>query len=227
MKLRQWLRRFGSGEWGGWPEQAYQRDAYQQRLSAVQEHLAECLDAAPPGPVHIISICAGDGRDVIGVLESHPRRDDVSAWLVESNEQSVDFGIRRAQSAGLERTVNFVNEDATDYVTYRNMAPADIVLVCGVWGHVPTPERKLLLRAIASLCKPNGVVIWTRGVSKGMHRLHEIEALFAESPTAWATARISLTSDKKWGVVTHRYCGQTLERPEAGRIFRFERSAGR
>src|SRR3990172_3609565 len=117
MKLRQWLRRFGSGEWGGRAEQAYQRDAYQQRLSAVQEHLAECLDAAPPGPVHIISICAGDGRDVIGVLESHPRRDDVSAWLVVSNEQSADFGIRRGQSAGVERTVNFVNEDATDYVT--------------------------------------------------------------------------------------------------------------
>ena len=224
MKLRQWLRRFGSGEWGGWPEQAYQRDAYQQRLSAVQEHLAECLDTAPPGPVHIISICAGDGRDVIGVLESHPRRDDVSAWLVESNEQSVDFGIRRAQSAGLERTVNFVNEDATDYVTYRNMAPADIVLVCGVWGHVPTPERKPLVRAIASLCKPNGVVIWTRGVSKGLAQLREIQSHFVGP--SWEEVRLHLTPDKWWGVASHRYYGPPVERPESGRIFNFQRTAG-
>src|SRR2546430_16482557 len=52
-------------------------------LAAVQDQIRAALDAAPPGPLHAISLCAGQGRDLIGVLARHPRRDDVTARLVE------------------------------------------------------------------------------------------------------------------------------------------------
>ena len=50
-----------------------------RRLAAVQDQIRVALDAAPPGPLHAISLCAGQGRDLIGVLARHPRRDDVTA----------------------------------------------------------------------------------------------------------------------------------------------------
>jgi hypothetical protein len=31
----------------------------------------------------VISLCAGQGRDLLGVLADHPRREDVRARLVE------------------------------------------------------------------------------------------------------------------------------------------------
>src|SRR3989442_973015 len=31
------------------------------------------VDQAPPGPLRAVSICAGQGRDLIGVLREHPR----------------------------------------------------------------------------------------------------------------------------------------------------------
>lgn len=224
MKLKQWLCRLGFDPWNGWPEKAYKKDHYQQRLLAVQKHLAECLDIAPPGSVRIISICAGDGRDVIGVLGSHQRRKDVSAWLVELNRKSVAAGVRHTISAGLENAVNFLNEDATLYLTYKNITPSDILLLCGVWGHVPTDERVQLVGAIASLCKPGSTVTWTRGVSKGMARLHEIQSLFSGS--SWESVCVSLTSDKNWAVATHRYCGPPKELPESERLFHFKPKAG-
>jgi hypothetical protein len=224
MKLPQLLRRLRPAVWSGWPEKAYQRQGYQRRLRVVQEHLAECLDVAPPGAVKVLSMCAGDGRDVIGVVQSHPRRNDVSAWLVELNRQSVDLGLHYTTHAGLEKSLRFVNEDATVYTTYKYIAPADIVLVCGVWGHVPPPERGGLVQAAAALTRAGGSVIWTRGVSKGMSRFDEIDSLFAEP--AWEKVRVSFTADKSWAVATHRYRGPAQELPADGQIFHFQKNAG-
>ena len=43
-----------------------------RRLSWVQEQTRAALDAAPPGPIRAISLCAGQGLDLIGVLTDHP-----------------------------------------------------------------------------------------------------------------------------------------------------------
>jgi Putative methyltransferase len=225
IRLRQWLRgRLSSNTWTGWPERAYQQDRYQHRLAAVQEQLADAIDRAPGGPVRIISPCAGDGRDLINVLRLHPRRDDVSAWLVEKDSRSVVEGKRRAANDGLADIVQFVSDDATDYATYRPIIRADIVLLCGVWGHVPASERTQLVCALTSFCKAGGMVIWTRGAGKGMIRLQQIQSLFA-SPL-WQQVRANLTPDKNWAIVTHRYCGPPMELPTSGRIFHFRTGAG-
>jgi hypothetical protein len=224
MNIMQLFRRLRPGVWSGWPEKAYQREGYQQRLQAVQEHLSECLDEAPPGPVRILSMCAGDGRDVIGAVRAHRRRKDVSAWLVELNSQSVELGKGYSVNAGLERSLKFINADATVYSTYKQIAQADIVLVCGVWGHVPAGEKSMLVRAISTLCKPGGAVIWTRGTSKGIGRVREIEALFAG--TWWDKSRVTYTPDAAWAIATYRYHGPAHEMPADGQIFHFQKNAG-
>jgi hypothetical protein len=224
MNVRRWFARWGTDGWSGWPGKAYARSGYHQRLSAVQTHLSQCLDSAPGGEVRIVSICAGDGRDVIGVVESHRRRNEITAWLVELNRHSVSVGVRRATSAGLEERVRYLNADATIYETYRNVWPSDIVLVCGVWGHVPVCDRMPLVRAIAGLCKSGSSVIWTRGVSRGHAHLQAIQSLFADSD--WNEVRLSITPDRKWAAATYRYVGAPLDRPQGGRIFQFQTSAG-
>jgi hypothetical protein len=67
----------------------------------VQGHLRAELERAPAGEVRLISLCAGQGRDVIGVLTGHPRRDDVRARLVELDERNVALARQAAQAAGL------------------------------------------------------------------------------------------------------------------------------
>lgn len=225
MKLREWFgRRSGRGAWNGWPESAYRQAPYQQRLLAVQDHLAAALNAAPAGPVNLISICAGDGRDVIGVLQSHSRRGDVTSWLVEQDGQSVADGFEHAARAGLQNSIHFVHGDATVYETYADIAPANVVLLCGVWGHVPISERPDLVRALAAVCRPTGSVVWTRGVSKGIRRLHEIQAQFAKP--AWEQVRVSVVGNGHWAIATQRFNGPPAELPRRGQIFHFRTGAG-
>ncbi len=224
MRVRQVLRRLGWRVWSDWPQEMYQRPCYQQRLSKVQEHFRERLDSAPAGPIRVLSICAGDGRDVIGVLSSHPRRTDVTAHLVELDRKSVALGMRQAASARLEKSVSFICGDATQYATYKNIVPADIILVCGVWAHVPPDQRALLVAGIASLCKAGGAVIWTRGVLPGVNRLQQIQTHFAA--LSWEPVCVSLTPNRRWAVATYRYLGLPRELPVSGRFFRFQRRAG-
>jgi ubiquinone/menaquinone biosynthesis C-methylase UbiE len=224
LKIRKLLDRFVLVHWSGWPELAYQRPHMRERLRIVQEQLAECLDQAPRGPLQILSICAGDGRDVIGVLQSHRRQKDVEAYLVELNGQSVTEGIKQMEASGLENVVNFINADATDYSTYKNLAPCDIVLLCGVLGHVPANGLAKLIHALASFCKPGGKIIWTRKISKGEHLLKQVQSQFDDN--LWSPVRQDSTFNKKWVVCTYRYRGPALEIPRNGRIFTFRKSAG-
>jgi hypothetical protein len=224
MILRQWFRRLGPGLWTNWPLRAYRQRRYQLRLAAVQEHLSERLDAAPAGPVRIISICAGDGRDLLGVLEAHHRRNDVTAWLIEQSSQSVIAGSARLTSLGLDSAVRFLHADATLYATYQAIAPADIVLLCGVWGHVPVHERTRVIRALACVCKSGGTVIWSRSVAKGLGQLDQIQSLF-RAPS-WERIGLTLTPDKSWAVATHRHCGRVVDPPPDGQIFHFSAGAG-
>jgi hypothetical protein len=211
--------------WSNWPAHSYLRERYQQRLAAVQDHLSESLELATPGPVRIVSLCAGDGRDVIGVLPTHPRRDDVRAWLVELDRDSVAAGIEQRHAAGLDDRVEFIQGDATDYATYRGLLPCDIVLMCGVLGHVRPVERSLLVQRLRAFCKPRGAVIWTRGVKRGMARYNEFKSLFEDH--SFELARETLTPEGKWGICAHRYAALPCDAPESGRIFQFQRGGGR
>jgi hypothetical protein len=56
------------------------------RLVVVQAQIRAALDQIALGPVRAISVCAGQGHDLIRVLAEHSRRDDVSALLVELDE---------------------------------------------------------------------------------------------------------------------------------------------
>jgi hypothetical protein len=46
--------------------------ALARRLAAVQEQVRTALDGARPGRLRAISVCAGQGRDLIGALAGHP-----------------------------------------------------------------------------------------------------------------------------------------------------------
>ena len=70
-------------DWYAWHHDYDEPDtARAQRLAAIQDQIWTALDVAPPGALHAVSLCAGQGRDLIGVLAGHPRRDDVTARLV-------------------------------------------------------------------------------------------------------------------------------------------------
>lgn len=84
-------------DWAAW-HQAYDDPSslLSTRLRSVQAHLSDAIGGAPAGRISLVSLCAGQGRDVIGVLPSHPRREDVRAVLVEADSRNAAVARRSA-----------------------------------------------------------------------------------------------------------------------------------
>lgn len=132
-----------------------------RRLAAVREQIAAALDDAPPGPLRAISLCAGQGRDLIGALAGHPRAADVHARLVELDERNVVAARTAAQRAGLPG-VEVIAGDAAEAAHYLPSVPADLVLLCGILGNLTLPGVARLVEHCTQLCGTGGSVVWTR-----------------------------------------------------------------
>jgi hypothetical protein len=190
-----------------------------QRLALVQAHLRSALDDRAPGAIRLISMCAGQGRDVTGVLAGHPRRGDVASWLVELEDDNVAFARRAAAEAGLAG-VEVMKADAGTTDSYRTAVPADIVLACGIFGNITEDDIATTVAALPGLCAPGATVIWTRGRS-APDATGWIRALFGDA--GFTELAFGAPEGTLYGVGAHRL---TVPPPafEAGRrLFSFIR----
>lgn len=150
-------------DWYAWHEQYNQpKSGFAMRLAMVQRRVRAALDEAPPGPLRAISVCAGQGTDLIGGLADHPRRHDVTARLVELDPRNAETARRHAAEAGLTG-VEVVTGDASLTSQYAGMVPADLVLVCGVFGNLTDADIEATTGYCTQLCAAGGTVVWTRG----------------------------------------------------------------
>jgi len=175
---------------------------------------------APRDPIRLLSMCAGDGADVLEVLASLPPGRRVQALLVELDPELADRA--RAQVSRLELADVLVRTaDAGHSASYAELAPAHVVLACGVFGNISAAHVRRTIDALPGLLVPGGQVIWTRG--RGADELDASEAvreLFAER--GFTELGFSAPEDAKFRVGWHR-----LDRPSATglpvRLFRFTR----
>ena len=107
-------------------------------------------------------MCAGQGRDVIDVVATHPRRADVSALLVELDPGLVAFARERAASSGVADRVRIEEADASLCRWYEAQVPADLVLVCGVFGNISLNDITRTITALRGFCHRGSEIIWTR-----------------------------------------------------------------
>jgi hypothetical protein len=187
-----------------------------RRLAVVQARIRDVLDRLPPGPVRAVSMCAGEGRDLVDVLVTHPRRDDVSAWLVELDPRNAARA--RARAAGLPGVSVHVGDAAlTD--NYQGRVPADLVLMCGVFGNVTDADIRVTASAAAQLCTPDGFVVWTR------HRREpDLVPRICEWYEAAGFERVWLSDPGlDFGVGVHRFAGPPVPCEPGVRLFTFIR----
>ncbi len=213
-----------------------------RRLALVQSQLRDALDRMPAGPIRLVSVCAGQGHDAIGVLIDHPRRADVSARLVELDERNVALANGAARAAGLD-AVEAVAADASLTDSYAGAVPADVVLVCGVFGNLSASDIDSTIEQLAQLCAPGATVIWTRHrrppdlvpqIRETFERAGFAEVAFAEAPPfGVGTNRLTVTpTPLQPGVKMFEFIGYEAlwphlsegERAALGPLFRVESS---
>ncbi|GIM90809.1 class I SAM-dependent methyltransferase [Paractinoplanes toevensis] len=181
-----------------------------RRLTVVQDYLGRALGEGP-----LISLCAGDGRDVLPELA---RRRSVRAVLVELDPELS----RRARTTAAELGLTGVDvrtADAGDATNYRDAAPAQVVMACGVFGNISETDVRRTVAALPSLLEPGGIVIWTRGRGdSGADPSDAVRGLFAEN--GFEEMAFARPADARFRVGMHRLVTEPGP-PVAGRLFAF------
>lgn len=151
-------------DWNHWYKDYETSPSLRVRLKLVSEQIALMLHECPPGPIKILSLCAGDGRDVLSALHQHPRQADVSATLVDNHPESLARGREMAAQHNLSAQTNFIAADAGLAQTYEGIGHADLVLLSGFLGHLRHEDALKLISRLPMLAKNGGSVIWSRHI---------------------------------------------------------------
>ena len=187
-------------DWSAWHREYDAPDSrLAQRLRVVQGLIREALDRFPPGPIRALSVCAGEGRDLLGVLADHPRAKDVRARLVELSPE-----LAATAAAHAPPGVEVVCGDASTTNAYAGAVPANLVLVCGVFGNVSDGDIRNTVRSLPLLCAPGATVVWTRH-RRAPDRTPDIRAWFGEA----GFQELAFVGSDTWlfGVGAHRLVG--------------------
>lgn len=174
-----------------------------RRLQVVRHEVRDALAHARPadGEVRLVSICAGDARDVLPELASH-RGSPVRALLVERDVLLAERARAAAGDMGLS-AVDVRTADAGVTDPYVDIAPADVVLACGVFGNVTLQDAKRTITELPSLLAADGIVIWTRGRrDDGADPSQRIRELFTDAD--FTEVAFTAPSDARFRVGLHR-----------------------
>jgi hypothetical protein len=167
-----------------------------RRLRVVQQHLRTALDAASGD---VISMCAGDGRDLLPVLAEHPT---VRALLVELHPALAQRARDTAAELGLAG-VTVRTADAGTPDPYADFGPAAVLLACGVFGNITAADAERTIAALPAFLTDGGIVIWTRGRGEaGPDPSERIRELFG----AYGFTELAFTrpDDARFRVGMHR-----------------------
>jgi hypothetical protein len=158
----------GSTDWEAWHDDyADPSSALSARLVVVRSEIRTALDrwaaAGRSEPLTVLSACAGDGRDILGVLAERAGRSPgrVAVTLLETDRRNLARAERFCRRTGLAG-VRLLDRDAGLSSSYLDAAPADLVLMCGVFGNLTDPDVHRLVGFLPALCRPAATLIWTR-----------------------------------------------------------------
>ncbi len=151
------------------------------RLEVVRGYIRAALEAHP-GQIRAVSACAGDGRDLIGVLAERSDSERVDAALLETHPNVAERARQAATEAQLPRVqVRSVNAGLT--ASYTELVPADLVLLVGIFGNISDHDLDRTIAMSPRLCSPGATLIWSRGRDRdtGGDKNEQVRRCFAEA----------------------------------------------
>lgn len=190
-----------------------------RRLEVVIRSIGEVLDRAAPGPCRFVSLCAGQGDDVLTVAGTHPRGADLVGRLVELDPVNAATATRRA--AELRRDdLEVMVADAGSTDACAGAVPADLVVACGIFGNISNDDIERTVRAFPSLCASGAWVLWTRHPREpGV--LEAIERWFDES--GFEREELVVDDEQHWAVGLHHLVADPAPFVPGRRLFTFIR----
>jgi hypothetical protein len=122
-----------------------------------------------------------------------------------------------ASGKGLQN-VTELNGDASLLRTYRDVIPADLILLCGIFGNISNEDIQNIINSLAQLSKQGTRVIWTRNL-RNPDIVPAIRDLF--STNDFREVDFRTTSDGSYAIGIYELKGLPQRLNDDARLFTF------
>lgn len=148
-------------DWVRWHDAYADPDSeLSRRQNDVVAALTAALESAPSGPIRVLTLCAGDARDLSRALHDHPRAPDVVGLVVEMDE---DLASRaRANLSEFEHRLAVACADASDPNVWQGILPVDLLILVGIFGNISDDDIRAVIDAVPTMCRLGSSIVWTR-----------------------------------------------------------------
>jgi hypothetical protein len=130
------------------------------RLRQVQAYIRATLDQIQ-GQLAVLSLCAGDGRDILEVLAQRDDSSRIHTTLIELHPVLAQRAREFAAMAALAN-VTVHADDAGNTTAYAGSVPADLVIMMGIFGNISNDDVRRTIQTAPRLCRPGAVLLWSR-----------------------------------------------------------------
>jgi Putative methyltransferase len=208
----------GSADWVRWHDDYDDPESnLSRRLRIVQTRIREWLSAPDDRDRHILSMCAGQGRDVLPVV-AESRATGLQLTLVEYDASNVQRAQDSARALGVD--VDIRRADAGAARTYAGLPRADLLLACGIFGNIGDGDIHRTVQALPQLCNQAATVVWTRS-RRAPDLTTDIRAWFTQA--GFAELSFDAPDDALFSVGTCRLLAEPQPLAEDRRWFTFLR----
>ena len=202
-------------DWNDWHNHYDDLDSeLSKRLGKVKEHIKNIL-LETENPT-VLNICSGQGKDI---LESMLELDkDAEVFLIDTNIDALNSGINFAKKNNIG-TITFINEDASHTSTYKkyDIPKSNIVLACGLFGHLNEDDSYTLVDFLKTQIKINGTVIWTKNIENDS--ISNLRKYFINNN--FKEINYFGPEGSPWAVVCNQYVGEEFDLNKEYKIFNF------
>ena len=205
-------------DWLAWHRHYDDPDSrFSRRLAVLQRQLRWVLGRAAPGPITVVSVCAGQGHDLLGVLADHPRRHDVVARLIELDPGNAEIARSRARELCLSG-ISVAQADAGLSDAYVGAVPASLIILAGFLTYLDEADIARTVALLPQLCAAGAIVVWARGRSR-INSAAQIRSLFQRAGFVEIDAEDVEHPGLHVGV--ERFAGSPLALESGRRLFTF------
>lgn len=210
-----------STDWHAWHQEYDDPDSdLSRRRRSVQEQIEAWLDSRDDDALRVVSACSGNGLDLLEVLARRPAdAARVEARLLELDDELAGSAESYAVAHGLDG-VDVHRADAGTTDSYEGAVPADLVMMCGVFGNITDDDLLGTVQLLPAMCAARATVIWTRG-RLDLDLTPTIRGWFADA--GFEEVAMDVPADTGYRVGAHRLVGPARDLPAGTTFFTFTR----
>jgi hypothetical protein len=148
-------------DWVVWHRQYERPGPLSRRLAIVREQVERVVGKRGGASLRVLSLCSGDGRDIIEPLARAALPGQVRGRLIERDETLAGAARTAIAAAGLDG-LHVLEADAGTTTALHEAVPADLVLLCGIFGNISDEDIRRTVLGLPLACAEGAAVIWTR-----------------------------------------------------------------